>query len=158
MRPQGADATNVQPYSSCDGMMSQGDGVKPYLAPAAERWPRSAAACRAGAAHPVELAWCCVACCCSRCCWDIMRGKIDDRGAGCCGCCLTAGNVLPLLWGWQLQRRACAAAGACQLCPLRFFAWQLNLQQQHAPKAVPDNRCSSWSGSNTLPAQISYSF
>jgi hypothetical protein len=41
------------------------------------------------------------------------------HSAGCCGCCLAAGNVLPPLWGWQLQRRACAAAGACQLCPLR---------------------------------------
>ena len=58
-----------------------------------------------------------------------MRGKIDDRGAGCCGCCLAASNVLPPLWGWQLQRRARVAAGACQLCPLRFSAWQLSLQQ-----------------------------
>jgi hypothetical protein len=43
----------------------------------------------------------------------------------------------PLLWGFQLQRRARAAAGACQLCPLRFFAWYLSLQQRHAPVVLP---------------------
>jgi hypothetical protein len=105
---------------------------RPTLAPAAERWPQSAAACRAGATHHAETmrnwrgaAWSAAA---AGAAGTSCEGRSTTASPiDCCGCCLAASDVLPLLWGWQLQRRARAAAGACQLCALRFFAWQLSL-------------------------------